>query len=1358
MAAIKGITIEIGADTKKLQASLNAVNKAAGSTQTELRQIERLLKLDPKNTELLAQKQQVLGKALENSKEKLEALKKAEEELQSQANKDEDWAERHRLLQREIIKTQNEINKLGNEVDGAADKMEKMQKSVDRTNAAMSTATKVYTAAVIAGGTAAFALGKAFEESMAGASTLFGDANVDMDVLNQKMLELSGRTNIAAEALGGALYNALSAGIPATDDMSEALSFLEGSAQLAKAGFTDIDTAMSATVKTLNAYGLGTEHANTIQKILIQTQNKGITTVGQLGNALAQVTPTAAAMNVSFDQVGAAIANMTARGTKTEQAITQLNALFAELGKNGTVAQKSLQAATKGTEYAKKSFSDLMAEGVPLSKLLDLISNYAKKNNKSMLDMFSSIEAGKAALTNSAEGADGFNEALSAMATTVDVVGEAYNKVTDTSSERFNGAMNDMKNAAISLFLDMQPQMADFFDGIRGGMEFIMQHKEGTIATIKGIGVALLTWNTAKAVSNTVSAVSNLTKGLTGAAAAQNALNIAQKGNVYGLAIEAVAALTTAVISLSSAETEAEKAAREHTEALQKRAEAAAEEYEAMQDLRQANYEEAASTAAQMENTEVLAKELASLADASGRVSDANKTRAAFILGELNNALGTEYTMVGNMIRGYETLISDVYKLIEAKKLDALMNAAQDNYDEAIKNKGEQAAKAAEDYRNLAAAITEMEKAEARVAELDAKPNEYGLFGFLLGKTERQYLLNDLENAKRKVEGLQETYDQSSAAYQQYLNDESTYTHAHNLMLEDKTSEAITYLEAQAGGLLDLAAAQERFGDDTGAILGAVSDTYQTRLVELLGALKTYSENATEENLSALHTTLGNMKTSAEDFEKAGGKIHDSMMIRADGTEVNLEPILTKIGEYAEKTPALGEDFADGFIDNIGTQSQISRAISNAVSLVASALEAIRKRQDSNSPAKETGYLGEDFVDGYVNEIKAGEKDATEAAMGLAESAVSALSRYVPEGVALSVKKNTWAITDTTKKHFEDLKLQREIDAISEAEYYARLEGLRDSYLEKGTKEWWDYTKELIGYQDNLAKQSAKQAEEAQKELEKQLKEAVDKFEKAKKDIKNTYDDIASEAISDLESVASAQASFADKLKGADSLFYKHTIRVITGDETFENTKLVLEDLDAQTEMLEAYGKSLSALREKGVPRGLLDVLQDMNIQEGAEFAGLLLSQSDEDFGKYIDAWERKQAAAESVSAAYYAEDVENVKKNYVDGMKTALSGLGEEYQGLGFNYAMSIRDGFCQGISSVASEMRRILLEALPSVSLIPGQNGAVYYDGNVGTTTNNQSYSPTFNIYSNNMTPAQMVEAASAQYKRDRLTGVIG
>lgn len=294
--------------------------------------------------------------------------------------------------------------------------------------------------------------GAEFETSMAKASTLFGSVAVDMDNLQSQILEVSNRTGVAAVDLGNSLYNALSAGIPVTEDMTAATGALEKSAKLAKAGFTDIDTALSATAKTMNAYKMGVEDIDEIQKIMIQTQNLGITTVGELGASLAQVTPTAAAFGVSFEQVGASLANMTAMGTPTAQATTQLNALIAELGKSGTTAAKGLEAAVQGTEYAGMNFKEMMDSGATLNELLDLMGDQAEESGLSMVDMFSSIEGGKAALALSGENSEKFASNLEAMATSADVVGEAYEKMDQTLESSVGKIGTSMKNLGIQIY------------------------------------------------------------------------------------------------------------------------------------------------------------------------------------------------------------------------------------------------------------------------------------------------------------------------------------------------------------------------------------------------------------------------------------------------------------------------------------------------------------------------------------------------------------------------------------------------------------------------------------------------------------------------------------------------------------------------------------------------------------------------------------------------------------------------------------------------------------------------------------------------------------------------------------------
>ena len=71
---IKGITVEIGGDTTKLQTALKGVNSGIKNTQSQLKDVEKLLKLDPGNTELLAQKQKLLSSAVSETKEKLATL------------------------------------------------------------------------------------------------------------------------------------------------------------------------------------------------------------------------------------------------------------------------------------------------------------------------------------------------------------------------------------------------------------------------------------------------------------------------------------------------------------------------------------------------------------------------------------------------------------------------------------------------------------------------------------------------------------------------------------------------------------------------------------------------------------------------------------------------------------------------------------------------------------------------------------------------------------------------------------------------------------------------------------------------------------------------------------------------------------------------------------------------------------------------------------------------------------------------------------------------------------------------------------------------------------------------------------
>ena len=139
---VKGIIVEIGGDTSGLQKAISKVNSATSSLSKELKGINTLLKLDPSNTELLAQKQTVLTEAISETEDKLKLLEKTQKEaVEAETNGIKISEENYRALQREIIKTENQLkslmlqnskwNIIGKDIEDIGIKYEKLGKQID---------------------------------------------------------------------------------------------------------------------------------------------------------------------------------------------------------------------------------------------------------------------------------------------------------------------------------------------------------------------------------------------------------------------------------------------------------------------------------------------------------------------------------------------------------------------------------------------------------------------------------------------------------------------------------------------------------------------------------------------------------------------------------------------------------------------------------------------------------------------------------------------------------------------------------------------------------------------------------------------------------------------------------------------------------------------------------------------------------------------------------------------------------------------------------------------------------------------------------------------------------------------------
>ena len=190
---IKGITIKIGGDTTQLTSALKNVNGVIAKSNSELKNLNQALKLDPKNTELLAQKQEVLKNSIKATKEKLDTLKEAQKQMGDYNSLTEEQKESYRALSVEIARAEGKLKDLHNEgskkpKDETKDWKERLQdlgntaKEVAKKVAAVTVAMGTALAGVVAAGVKSYA---ELEQNLGGVETLFGE-NANKVVENAK--------------------------------------------------------------------------------------------------------------------------------------------------------------------------------------------------------------------------------------------------------------------------------------------------------------------------------------------------------------------------------------------------------------------------------------------------------------------------------------------------------------------------------------------------------------------------------------------------------------------------------------------------------------------------------------------------------------------------------------------------------------------------------------------------------------------------------------------------------------------------------------------------------------------------------------------------------------------------------------------------------------------------------------------------------------------------------------------------------------------------------------------------------------------------------------------------------------------
>lgn len=319
---------------------------------------------------------------------------------------------------------------------------------------------KIAGAALLGAGAAVSGLGLVagkmamdFDKAFAEVKTLIPDADeLGLDTLKQGVLDLSKEFNVAATDAVPALYQAISAGVPADN----VLEFMETAAKAAVGGVTDLETAVDGITSVVNAYGDAALSAEETANVMFTGVRLGKTTFEELSSSLFNVIPTAASLGVSFEEVTAALATMTAQGVPTSVATTQLRQAFVEISKEGTKLDKSLR------ELTGKGFTGLIEDGKGAAEIFeDLRSSMPDDDFR---NLFGSVEAMNAALQITGPNAEAMASALDEMGNSAGAVDAAFNTISETAGFKLEKAMNTIKVLMIEFGSKLLPVVADVLD------------------------------------------------------------------------------------------------------------------------------------------------------------------------------------------------------------------------------------------------------------------------------------------------------------------------------------------------------------------------------------------------------------------------------------------------------------------------------------------------------------------------------------------------------------------------------------------------------------------------------------------------------------------------------------------------------------------------------------------------------------------------------------------------------------------------------------------------------------------------------------------------------------------------------
>lgn len=544
---IKGITIEIGGDTTKLESALSGVNKSTKNIQTELKAVDRLLKFDPKNTEALAQKQKLLAEQVENTKTKLDTLKEAQIQAKQQLAEGKIGEEQYRALAREVEFTAKQLDNLEKELKDTNDKWKDFgDKAKDAGEKMKSVGEKMsvgITAPILAVGAGAVVAFNEVDGALDTIVTKTGATGEAMDGLKDSFDNVAGNGPYEIQAVGDAIgevntqFGLLGPELEQSTELM--LRFAEINGQ-------DVTSATINSKQAIEAFGLTAADIPTVLDAVTKTaQNTGIAT-DKLFDSIVKGAPQLKALGLDFSTSTAVMGRFEQKGIDGSKALSYLSKAQVTFAKDGQTLQQGMDELIHSLESGRTE-----------TEKLTIASNYF--GSKGAAFMVDAIDRGALSL-------DDFKNAAT------DATGAVNSTFEGTLDpiDNYKTAMNNLKLAGNDLAVVMQEVMAPALIAIVEKLqEFAKWFKElpepvkSTMVVIAGLAAAIgplliIFGQLSIAISGIIAIVPTITAGFaafkvaalaatTGAGGLGTAISMLT--GPIGITIAAIAALIAIVVS-----------------------------------------------------------------------------------------------------------------------------------------------------------------------------------------------------------------------------------------------------------------------------------------------------------------------------------------------------------------------------------------------------------------------------------------------------------------------------------------------------------------------------------------------------------------------------------------------------------------------------------------------------------------------------------------------------------------------------------------------------------------------------------------------------------------------------------------